>query len=127
MARAHRIGQKSHVSVYRFVSKDTMEEDVLERAKKKMVLEYASGYHVSVFLSLSLLLPSLFPHHAHEYMLHPVINQMDTSQAHLSSKGGSSMKDNGKATDLSKDELQAVLKYGAQKMYVYLSTSDDYP
>lgn len=44
MARAHRIGQKSHVSVYRFVSKDTMEEDVLERAKKKMVLEYASKY-----------------------------------------------------------------------------------
>jgi chromodomain-helicase-DNA-binding protein 1 len=42
MARAHRIGQKSHVSVYRLVSKDTMEEDVLERAKKKMVLEYAS-------------------------------------------------------------------------------------
>lgn len=42
MARAHRIGQKSHVSVYRFVSKDTMEEDVLERAKRKMVLEYAS-------------------------------------------------------------------------------------
>ena len=42
MARAHRIGQKSHVSVYRFVAKDTMEEDVLERAKKKMVLEYAS-------------------------------------------------------------------------------------
>lgn len=38
MARAHRIGQKSHVSVYRFVAKDTMEEDVLERAKKKMVL-----------------------------------------------------------------------------------------
>jgi chromodomain-helicase-DNA-binding protein 1 len=44
MARAHRIGQKSHVSVYRFVSKDTMEEDVLERAKKKMVLEYASKH-----------------------------------------------------------------------------------
>jgi chromodomain-helicase-DNA-binding protein 1 len=42
MARAHRIGQKSHVNVYRFVSKDTMEEDILERAKKKMVLEYAS-------------------------------------------------------------------------------------
>ena len=42
MARAHRIGQKSHVNVFRFVSKDTMEEDVLERAKRKMVLEYAS-------------------------------------------------------------------------------------
>ncbi|KAI0645708.1 transcription regulator [Trametes meyenii] len=85
MARAHRIGQKSHVSVYRFVSKDTMEEDVLERAKKKMVLEYA------------------------------IINQMDTSQAHLSSKGGS--KDPAKADGLSKDELHAVLKYGAQKIF----------
>ena len=124
MARAHRIGQKSHVSVYRFVSKDTMEEDVLERAKKKMVLEYASGCHVSSFLSLSLSFCPLFPHHAHGYARHPVINQMDTSQAHLSSKGYTSVKDNGKASDLSKDELQAVLKYGAQKMYVYLFASE---
>ncbi|KAG5648598.1 hypothetical protein DXG03_003209 [Asterophora parasitica] len=85
MARAHRIGQKSHVSVYRFVSKDTMEEDVLERAKKKMVLEYA------------------------------IINQMDTSQAHLSSKA--QVKDSHKPDNLSKDELTAVLKYGAQKMF----------
>ena len=60
MARAHRIGQKSHVSVYRFVSKDTMEEDVLERAKKKMVLEYASGYHVSTILSLFIFLAPCF-------------------------------------------------------------------
>uniref|UniRef100_A0A8H8CP59 Transcription regulator n=1 Tax=Psilocybe cubensis TaxID=181762 RepID=A0A8H8CP59_PSICU len=85
MARAHRIGQKSHVNVYRFVSKDTMEEDVLERAKKKMVLEYA------------------------------IINQMDTSQAHLSSKA--TTKDPHKPDNLSKDELTAVLKYGAQKMF----------
>ncbi|KAI0051885.1 transcription regulator [Auriscalpium vulgare] len=83
MARAHRIGQKSHVSVYRFVSKDTMEEDVLERAKKKMVLEYA------------------------------IINQMDTSQAHLSGKA----KEISKPDNLSKDELNAVLKYGASKMF----------
>ncbi|VEU19477.1 DEKNAAC100795 [Brettanomyces naardenensis] len=41
MARAHRIGQKNHVMVYRFVSKDTIEEQVLERARKKMILEYA--------------------------------------------------------------------------------------
>ncbi|KAL6310366.1 P-loop containing nucleoside triphosphate hydrolase protein [Sparassis latifolia] len=87
MARAHRIGQKSHVSVYRFVSKDTMEEDVLERAKKKMVLEYA------------------------------IINQMDTTQAHLSSKANIQTKDTGKTNDLSKDELHAVLKYGAQKIF----------
>jgi hypothetical protein len=76
----------------------------------------------SLFLSFR----SLFPYHAHEYMRCPVINQMDTSQAHLSSKGGSSVKDNGKTSDLSKDELQAVLKYGAQKMYVYLSISESH-
>ncbi|KAF8160806.1 SNF2 family N-terminal domain-containing protein [Crassisporium funariophilum] len=94
MARAHRIGQKSHVNVYRFVSKDTMEEDVLERAKKKMVLEYA------------------------------IINQMDTSQAHLSSKP-SAPKDPHKPDNLSKDELTAVLKYGAQKMFDKDDTSQN--
>jgi len=41
MGRAHRIGQKNHVMVYRLVSKDTIEEDVLERARRKMILEYA--------------------------------------------------------------------------------------
>jgi chromodomain-helicase-DNA-binding protein 1 len=92
MARAHRIGQKSHVNVYRFVSKDTMEEDVLERAKRKMVLEYA------------------------------IINQMDTSQAHLSSKA--TVKDPSKPDNLSKDELTAVLKYGAQKMSVLILSVD---
>ncbi|KAI8812919.1 SNF2 family N-terminal domain-containing protein, partial [Cladochytrium replicatum] len=41
MARAHRIGQKKAVNVYRLVSKDTIDEDIIERAKRKMVLEYA--------------------------------------------------------------------------------------
>lgn len=45
-----------------------------------------------------------------------VINQMDTSQTHLSSKGAAAVKDTPKADHLSKDELNAVLKYGAQKM-----------
>lgn len=41
MARAHRIGQQNHVNVYRLVTKDTVEEEVLERARKKMILEHA--------------------------------------------------------------------------------------
>lgn len=45
-----------------------------------------------------------------------VINQMDTSQAHLSSKAQG--KDPHKPDNLSKEELTAVLKYGAQKMLV---------
>jgi len=40
MARAHRIGQKNHVMVYRLVSKDTIEEEILERARNKMILEH---------------------------------------------------------------------------------------
>lgn len=40
MARAHRIGQKKPVSIYRFVSKETVEEEVLERARNKLMLEF---------------------------------------------------------------------------------------
>ena len=40
MARAHRIGQKRQVSIYRLVSANTVEEEILERAKKKMVLDH---------------------------------------------------------------------------------------
>ncbi|CAG5091357.1 Oidioi.mRNA.OKI2018_I69.PAR.g12999.t1.cds [Oikopleura dioica] len=39
-ARAHRIGQKKTVKIYRFVSAMSVEEDVIERAKKKMVLDH---------------------------------------------------------------------------------------
>ncbi|KAF7684017.1 Chromodomain-helicase-DNA-binding protein 2 [Astathelohania contejeani] len=40
IGRAHRIGQKNLVNIYRLVSRDTVEEEILERAKKKMVLEH---------------------------------------------------------------------------------------
>ncbi|XP_059347556.1 chromodomain-helicase-DNA-binding protein 1-like isoform X3 [Ammospiza nelsoni] len=39
-ARAHRIGQKKQVNIYRLVTKASVEEDILERAKKKMVLDH---------------------------------------------------------------------------------------
>ncbi len=39
-ARAHRIGQKKQVSVYRLVTKQSVEEDIVERAKQKMVLDH---------------------------------------------------------------------------------------
>ena len=40
MARAHRIGQTRPVTVFRLVSKETIEEEVLERARNKLMLEY---------------------------------------------------------------------------------------
>ncbi|KAJ3112268.1 hypothetical protein HDU96_004748 [Phlyctochytrium bullatum] len=83
MARAHRIGQKKAVNVYRFVSKDTIEEEVIERAKRKMVLEYC------------------------------IIKQMDTSGETLISKKPSKMGN----TQISREELQTILKFGAQNLF----------
>jgi SNF2 family DNA or RNA helicase len=40
MSRAHRIGQTETVNIYRFVCSNSVEEDILERAKKKMVLDH---------------------------------------------------------------------------------------
>jgi chromodomain-helicase-DNA-binding protein 1 len=82
MARAHRIGQKNHVNVYRLVTKDTVEEDVLERAKRKMILEYA------------------------------IINQMDTSGKHVGRKEIPKPE-----TTFNKDDLSAILKFGAANLF----------
>ncbi len=40
MARAHRIGQTRPVRIFRLVSQGTVEETILERAKRKMVLDH---------------------------------------------------------------------------------------
>ncbi|SJX62144.1 probable CHD1-transcriptional regulator [Sporisorium reilianum f. sp. reilianum] len=82
MARAHRLNSKFHVSVFRFLTKDTVEEDVLERAKRKMVLEYA------------------------------IIHQMDTSGTNFAPKASAKNQQ-----QFSKEELGAILKFGAQNMF----------
>ncbi|KAJ9475213.1 Chromo domain-containing protein 1 [Pseudozyma hubeiensis] len=82
MARAHRLNSKFHVSVFRLLTKDTVEEDVLERAKRKMVLEYA------------------------------IIHQMDTSGTNFAPKAAAKNQQ-----QFSKEELGAILKFGAQNMF----------
>ncbi|CAO1612547.1 unnamed protein product [Jaminaea pallidilutea] len=87
MARAHRLNSKRHVNVYRLLTKDTVEEDVIERAKRKMVLEYA------------------------------IIHQMDTSGTNFAPKdarGGGGKDKNGGP---SKEDLEAALKFGAKSMF----------
>jgi chromodomain-helicase-DNA-binding protein 1 len=90
MSRAHRIGQTKSVNVYRFVTKGTMEEDIIERAKRKMILEYC------------------------------VIKQMDTSGLSLLQDHQSTMTtSSGKNRDIpfNRAEMSAVLKFGAKNMF----------
>ncbi|KAI8096334.1 SNF2 family N-terminal domain-containing protein [Halteromyces radiatus] len=90
MSRAHRIGQTKSVNVYRFVTKGTMEEDIIERAKRKMVLEYC------------------------------IIKQMDTSGLTLLPENATTLTTStGKIRELpfNKDEMSAILKFGAQNMF----------
>ena len=41
LSRAHRIGQKKNVLVYRLICKDSVEERIMEQGKKKMMLDTA--------------------------------------------------------------------------------------
>ena len=80
-ARAHRIGQKNQVNIYRLVTKSSVEEDIVERAKRKMVLD------------------------------HLVIQRMDTTGRTVLDKG------NKTGTPFNKDELNAILKFGAEELF----------
>eukprot|EP00092_Neocalanus_flemingeri_P005977 GFUD01006438.1.p1 GENE.GFUD01006438.1~~GFUD01006438.1.p1 ORF type:complete len:2243 (+),score=699.78 GFUD01006438.1:100-6828(+) len=40
IARAHRIGQKEEVKIFRFVASSSVDEDIIHRAKNKMVLDH---------------------------------------------------------------------------------------
>lgn len=86
MSRAHRIGQKEIVNIYRLVASGSVEEDILERAKRKMVLD------------------------------HVVIQRMDTSGRTVLDPGGGP---GGAAAArlFGKDELAAILKFGAGELF----------
>jgi hypothetical protein len=55
----------TRVNVYRFVTKDTVEEDVLERARKKMILEYASMFPLVLRPRGRLSLPEVLARRVH--------------------------------------------------------------
>ena len=40
IARAHRIGQKEEVKIFRLVASSSVDEDIIHRAKNKMVLDH---------------------------------------------------------------------------------------
>eukprot|EP00889_Picochlorum_renovo_P004459 jgi/Picre1/31489/NNA_006841.t1 len=87
MARAHRIGQKDAVNIYRLVTGGSVEEDILERAKSKMVLD------------------------------HLVIQKMDTSGRTVLGNSSDSGAAAAGAKMFKKDELAAILKFGAEDLF----------
>ncbi|XP_059478871.1 chromodomain-helicase-DNA-binding protein 1 isoform X2 [Neocloeon triangulifer] len=91
-ARAHRIGQKNQVNIYRLVTKNSVEEDIVERAKQKMVLD------------------------------HLVIQRMDTTGRTVLDKKATST-----TTPFNKDELSAILKFGAEELFKDDEDGDEEP
>ena len=87
IARAHRIGQKKAVNVYRFISKDSIEEEIIDRAKRKMVLEYS------------------------------IITTMDTSGVNIMQNGKNRKSKAANPDKVSNEELQTILKFGAQNLF----------
>ncbi|XP_055908195.1 chromodomain-helicase-DNA-binding protein 1 [Eupeodes corollae] len=89
-ARAHRIGQKNQVNIYRLVTARSVEENIVERAKQKMVLD------------------------------HLVIQRMDTTGRTVLDKNSSST-----STPFNKDDLSAILKFGAEELFKDEQENDD--
>ncbi len=90
-ARAHRIGQKNQVNIYRLVTARSVEEEIVERAKQKMVLD------------------------------HLVIQRMDTTGRMVLDKNGTNQNTN----PFNKDELSAILKFGAEELFKDEEDGDD--
>jgi len=88
-ARAHRIGQTKSVNIYRLVTRNSVEAKILERAKKKMVLD------------------------------HLVIQRMDTSGSSLStSKGGNHTGSSGSGSAMfNRAELAKIVQFGAEDLF----------
>ncbi|XP_055712394.1 chromodomain-helicase-DNA-binding protein 1 isoform X2 [Phlebotomus papatasi] len=89
-ARAHRIGQKNQVNIYRLVTARSVEEEIVERAKQKMVLD------------------------------HLVIQRMDTTGRTVLDKAS-----NSNTTPFNKEDLSAILKFGAEELFKDEQENDD--
>lgn len=96
-ARAHRIGQKNQVNIYRLVTKSSVEEDIIERAKRKMVLD------------------------------HLVIQRMDTTGRTVLSKNINASTNSSNSNPFSKEELAQILKFGAEELFKEGDTGEEEP
>ncbi|PPS97237.1 Chromo domain/ SNF2 Atpase/Helicase domain containing protein [Cryptosporidium hominis] len=104
-ARAHRIGQKKQVQIYRLVTKDSIEENILERAKTKMVLD------TLVVQGLNNISTSSSQTQASSSAAASVLAMASQALYPNGKKPGSG------GASFSRDELAKILKFGAQKLW----------
>ncbi|KAK9174564.1 Chromo domain/ SNF2 Atpase/Helicase domain containing protein [Cryptosporidium meleagridis] len=104
-ARAHRIGQKKQVQIYRLVTKDSIEENILERAKTKMVLD------TLVVQGLNNISTSSSQTQASSSAAASVLAMATQALYPNGKKPGSG------GASFSRDELAKILKFGAQKLW----------
>jgi SWI/SNF-related matrix-associated actin-dependent regulator of chromatin subfamily A member 5 len=94
MDRAHRIGQKKQVQVFRFITENTVEERIVERAEMKLHLD-ALVIQVHFFGPHSWYTPLAEP---------PVLQQGRLAQ---------------QKQNLEKDEVLHMIRYGAERIFKY--------
>ncbi|KAJ1657301.1 ATP-dependent DNA helicase Hrp3 [Dispira simplex] len=110
MARAHRIGQTKTVNVYRLISKGTIEEDVIERAKRKMVLEYC------IIKRMDTSGQTVLQSNNKSQSTLAVLKELAGDKAEELAQLVPSSKVNGNQY-FNRDELSAILKFGASNMF----------
>jgi chromodomain-helicase-DNA-binding protein 1 len=117
MSRAHRIGQQETVNIYRFVTCKSVEEDILERAKKKMVMSLIC--FIYCFNKYKRITSDLFFFYICQVLDHLVIQKLN-AEGRLEkkeSKKGGSMFD--------KNELSAILRFGAEELFKEDKTDEE--
>lgn len=75
------------MNIYRLVCKNSIEEDIIERAKQKMVLD------------------------------HLVIQRMDTTGRTVLEKNSSIVGGGTSSNSYSKEEINSILKFGAEELF----------
>ncbi|KAF2460817.1 P-loop containing nucleoside triphosphate hydrolase protein [Lineolata rhizophorae] len=106
MARAHRIGQHKPVTIYRFLSKDTVEEEVLERARNKLMLEFIT-IHRGVTDRDAKELPNRFARSGHS--VYEPTSSDDISRI-LKRRGQKMFEQSGNQKKLEELDIDAVLE-----------------
>ena len=111
-SRAHRIGQKNKVLIYRFVTQNSVEERVAQVAKRKMMLNHLVirfGVNIFLLFEFSLLVAKVVYQHLTICALIFSLFLPPKKRPGIGSGKGSQT--------LSKNEMDDILRFGSQDLF----------